>query len=315
MPFPSAGACATVADMSAPVPKTVRDVVNAATEYLARRSVFEPRAAVEWLLARLLRCKRLDLSLHAEEPLGEPHLAAMRRGVARLANHEPLQYILGDAEFMGRRFKVDRRALIPRPETELLVEAALACPVWRLARGDAGASGGGARVMVVDVGAGSGCIAISLALARSEAVCVGFDVSGDALALAKENALALDVADRVAFASGDLAECLDPQCADLVVSNPPYVATADYERLPPHIREYEPRLALDGGPSGLDVVASVTQDAAILLKPGGSLFLEIGAGQGSRVRALLVEAGFTDVAVRPDLAGHDRMASGRLPEA
>jgi release factor glutamine methyltransferase len=169
--------------------------------------------------------------------------------------------------------------------------------------------------MALDVGTGSGCIAISLALARPEAVCVGFDVSEEALTLARENARALDAADRIAFASGDLAECMEPQCADLVVSNPPYVATADYERLPPHIRDHEPRTALDGGPSGLAIVETVIQDAAILLKPGGFLFLEIGAGQGRRVRDLLTGAGFTDVAVRPDFAGHDRVAAGRLPES
>jgi release factor glutamine methyltransferase len=283
-------------------PKTIAEVLTAAGEYLAGKGVDDARLAIELLVARLLNCRRLELPLRAQAVLPENLLAALRRGVRRVAGGEPVQYVLGQWDFMGRTFKVDRRALIPRPDTECLVAAVLACaPLWAQS-----------RPAIVDIGTGSGCIAISLALARPDGLYIGLDVSGDALALARENAAALGVADRIAFTGAELCDTVEPEMLDAVVSNPPYVRTADFEKLPVHIRCHEPRLALDGGPDGLSVIEGIVQDAAIALKNGGRLFLEIGWDQAAAVKALFAQAGFDGVHVGPDLAGRDRVVAGVL---
>jgi release factor glutamine methyltransferase len=284
-------------------PKTVGGVLEAAAAYLRGRGVEEPRMACEWLLSRLLKCRRLDLPLRSADALSEPYLAAMRRALKRLAGGEPVQYVLGQWDFMGRGFKVDRRALIPRPETECLVERVLSCgELWARS-----------RPAVADVGTGGGCIIISLALAHPEGLYVGLDVSEEAVALARENAAALGVAGRVAFTCVELSDAVEPEMLDAVVSNPPYIPTADLQKLPACIRDHEPRAALDGGAGGLEVVTAVIEDAAIALKAGGFLFLEIGADQGPAVQGRMKAAGFEDVAVTADLAGRPRVACGRRP--
>ena len=285
-------------------PKTVKAVLEAGAAYLAGKGLGQdPRHVTELLLARLLRCKRLELYLRFDAELTERHLEAMRRGIRRLAQGEPVQYVLGETEFMGRPFKVDRRVLIPRPETEELVQRVLDCaPVWAPE-----------QPVAVDVGTGSGCIAVSLALARPAARVIGLDTSAEALEVARANAAALGVAERAVFAAAELSEVLEPETADAVVANLPYVTTAEYEALPIHIRGFEPRAALDGGPDGLGVIEGAVQDAAIALKPGGALFLEIGEKQAAAVTALLGDAGFENVTVQPDLAGRDRIVWGTLP--
>jgi len=288
-------------------PRTVREVLAAGAGFLEGKGPENPRLACEMLLSRLLGCKRLDLYLQYDRVLDEPRLAAMRRGVKRLAAGEPVQYILGETEFMGHGFKVDRRALIPRPETELLTEAVLnAKALWE---GDAS---DGSGVLLADVGTGCGCIAVSLALARPAARCVAFDISAEALDLARANARAHGVEERVAFVHGELSDGLEPGMVSAVTANLPYVPTAEYEKLPPHIREHEPRAALDGGDDGLAVIRDVIADAAIALQVGGFLFLETGTGQGAAVRSLLEKSGFEQIEIRPDLAGHDRIAVGRM---
>jgi len=286
-------------------PKTVAGVLKAGTDYLAGKGVPEPRAACERLLGRLLQCPCLELPLRRDAVLDEKRLEAMRRGVRRVAAGEPVQYVLGRTEFFGHTFKTDRRALIPRPETEILVEEVLACaPLWETA--------GTRRPAVVDVGTGSGCVVISLALARPQALYVGLDPSAEAVALARENAAALGVADRVAFAVEELSDSIEPESLDAVAANLPYVATAEYENLPRHIRDHEPRSALDGGPDGLAVIREVVPDASCALRTGGRLFLEIAAGQKDSAASLLEGAGFRDVRARKDLAGVDRIVSGVL---
>jgi release factor glutamine methyltransferase len=279
-------------------PKTVIEVLSAATAYLSTRHIEEADVISQLLLARLMRCKRLELVLAHQKQLSGPQLESMRRGIKRVAAGEPVQYVLGQTEFMGHIFKTDRRALIPRPETELLVEAALECSALWAKK----------NPLIVDVGTGSGCIVLSLALARPNAFYAALDVSEDAIALAKENAASLAVADKVAFEQAELADLAEPQTVDAVVSNPPYVSTGDWENLPVHIRGHEPRQALDGGPRGLDVLEAVVQDASIALKPGGHLFLEIGHDQGRAVAGMLRECEFDGVEVRKDIGGHDRIA-------
>jgi release factor glutamine methyltransferase len=282
--------------------KCLGEILAAGATHLQARRIENPRLIMEMLAARLFGCPRLELPARHGYVPGEKHLAALRRGLGRVAAGEPVQYVVGETEFMGHRFRTDRRALIPRPETEGLVEKVLAAD--RLWRG---------KPAIVDVGTGTGCIVISLALARPDGFYIGLDTSADAVALARENAEALDVADRVALEAADLSDTIEPATLDAVVSNPPYVATGDYAGLPANVRDHEPRAALDGGPDGLEVVRTVVQDAAIVLKPGGFLFLEIGETQATTVSALLRDEGFGGVAVSRDLAGRDRVVSAELP--
>jgi release factor glutamine methyltransferase len=285
--------------------KTVKYVLEASAAFLAGKDVGQnARHVSELLMARLLNCPRLELYLRYDAVLEERLLAAMRRGVKRVAVGEPIQYVLGRAAFMGHAFKVDRRVLIPRPETEELVELVLDYePLWRKE-----------RPAVVDLGTGSGCIAISLAKAKPDARCLALDTSPDAIALAKENAEALGVVGEVTFAPAQLSDVIEPETVDAIVANLPYVPTPEYEALPTHIRDHEPRSALDGGPDGTSIIAECVQDAAIALAPGGALFLEIAESQADAVSAMMQDAGFKDVALKQDLAGRDRIVWGTLPE-
>ncbi|MBT3191653.1 MAG: peptide chain release factor N(5)-glutamine methyltransferase [Verrucomicrobia bacterium] len=283
-------------------PKTVLHVLQSGATFLEGKSVENPRLVCEMLLSRLLLCKRLELYLRYDEVLPEKLLDAMRRGIKRAADGEPVQYILGSTGFMDAVFKVDRRALIPRPETEELVRCILACtPLWEQE-----------SPAIVDVGTGSGCIVLSLAAENPKGRYLAIDVSEDALSLARENAESLKLAEHVHFASADLADIVDPESMDAVVANLPYIPSAECDQLASVVRDHEPRSALDGGPDGLDIIRSVVQDACIVLKHDGMLFLEIGEEQGARVGALLKDCGFSDVAVIKDLTDRDRIVSGRL---
>ena len=280
---------------------SVGSILKASTEFLAARDVFEPRKACELLMSRLFNCRPLELYVRFESALTENQVAAMRRGVKRLAAGEPAQYIVGQVSFMQRPFRVDKRALIPRPETEELVDAVLGNEaVWR-----------GERPAVCEVGTGSGCIVVSLALAKPQAEYVATDISAQALELAGVNAAALGAEKLVRFCQCDLADAVEPDSLDAVVANLPYISTGDWEKLPRHIRDYEPRTALDGGPDGLGIIREIVPDAWFALKPGGMVFLEIGADQAARVSQILSDAEFLDVKVAKDLAGHDRVVSAR----
>ena len=280
--------------------KTAGYVLKAGTEYLETHHVDQSRIICELLLSRLLNCKRLELPLKFDTILNDKLLDAMRRGTKRVASGEPVQYVLGQTGFMGHTFKVDRRALIPRPETEVLVEQVLKYePVWKIQP----------KPVIADIGTGSGCIVISLAIAKPNALYVGLDVSNDAIELAKENAALLGVQDKISFNSADLSDIVEPETLDAFISNPPYVSMSEYEKLPVHIRDHEPRIALDGGPAGLSIIENLIQDAVIVLKSGGALFMEIGDRQASAVTNLLKETGFDQIKVIKDLAGKDRIIS------
>ncbi len=284
--------------------KTLGEVLNAADGYLKGKGIENARLISELLASRLLNCRRLELCLNFKTVLSEKQLAAMRRGIKRAADGEPVQYITGDTEFMGHVFKVDKRALIPRPETELLVEKVLQCELLS----------GKSEVhpVVVDIGTGSGCIIISIALAKPGGRYLGLDISAEAIKLAQENAAALGAGPEVAFACAELPDILDPETVDVIVANPPYIPTAEYKALPVHIRDHEPTTALDGGPDGLDVMRMIIQDSAMALKPGGFLFLEIGHQQAGAVKTLLEEAGIRHIETCKDLNGRDRIVTGRL---
>ena len=227
--------------------------------------------------------------------------------MARLAKGEPLQYVLGEWDFRSLTLKCDKRALIPRPETEELVTRVLA----HLRA--AAAEGRGRNQLVVDVGTGTGAVVLSLAKEFPGPAYVGTDVSADAIRLAEENAAKCSVADAVKFVVMDGLDDFDePQCVDVIVSNPPYVKTSVCATLDPRVRDFEPRIALDGGETGLDFYDRYLADAINLLKPGGAVFFEIGEDQGAEVARLMECCGFSDIRIEKDYSGHDRYASAIL---
>jgi release factor glutamine methyltransferase len=250
----------------------------------------------ELLLRHCLRWEAADWLAHRTDPAPATIAAAVMPLVARRAAREPMAYITGEREFWGRAFAVTPDVLVPRPETEGLIEAALA---WRTAERQA--------PRVIDVGTGSGCLAVSLALEWPDAHVWATDVSAGALATARRNAERHGVAGRLTWARGGLFAGL-AGAFDLVVSNPPYVPDRDRATLPPEVADHEPAAALFGGPEGLDVIARLLEAAPGVLGSGGRLLVEIGFGQAEAVRALVqgVDA-LTLVDIRPDLQGIPRV--------
>ncbi len=279
--------------------RTLKELLSLGEGYLSRYEVPDARVACELLAARLFKCGRMELYRHADAVPPERLVDAMRRGLRRVAGGEPVQYVLGQWDFRRLTLKVDRRALIPRPETEQLVDLVLKSQQ----------AAGCDKPLVVDVGTGTGCIILSLAQELGRGVFVGLDKSAEALSLARENAVFTGLERRVLFAESDGCGEFDPASVDVLVSNPPYIRSRMVDGLDRHIREHEPRMALDGGEDGLDVYRALLLDAVMVLKPGGGVFFEIGDEQGAALRDLLDEYGFTAVAVIKDYAGKDRFAT------
>ena len=288
-----------------------KEILSKASEYLDGKGVPEARVASELLAARLLHLGRGMLAGELEKDVPEKCVEAMRRGMARLVKGEPIQYVLGEWDFRTLTLKCDRRALIPRPETEELVTRVLK---FLPSIEQSEQSNNRTIPLVVDVGTGTGAIILSLAKEfKGEAVFLGTDVSEDAIALAKENAAKCGLSDKVKFAVMDgLDEFDEPQCVDMIVSNPPYIESSVCETLDPRVKDFEPRLALDGGLSGLDFYDRYLSDAVNLLKPDGAVFFEIGESQGEAVRQLMFDCGFEEIKIEKDFAGHDRYASAVL---
>ncbi len=280
---------------------TVRRVLDWTRGHFEKQVVDAPRLTAELLLGHVLALPRVKLYMDLDRPLSKDELSTFRALIQRRLGGEPTQYVIGHREFYGRRFLVDERVLIPRPETELLVEAAL-----RAVPKDAPAR-------VLDLCTGSGCVAVSIAAERPQASVWATDLAPGALEVAKANAEALGVGGRVTFYEGDLFGPV-PEGArfDVVVSNPPYVKSSELAGLQREVQR-EPRLALDGGADGLDVYRALVPEALARLKPGGLLALELGEDQGAAVKALLERAGARDVTIEKDLAQHDRLALGRAP--
>ena len=285
---------------------TWNEILSKSSDYLEGKKVPDARVASELLAARLLHCGRGLLAGELDKEASEKCVEAMRRGMARLVKGEPVQYVLGEWDFRTLTLKCDRRALIPRPETEELVTRVLGYLNTE--------TQSHREHVVVDVGTGTGAIVLSLAKECSGTnLFLGTDVSEDAIALAKENAERCGLADKVKFAVADGLDDFDePQCVDVIVSNPPYIESAVCETLDPRVKDFEPRLALDGGASGLDFYDRYLSDAVNLLKPGGAVFFEIGENQGEAVRQLMFDCGFDEIKIEKDYAGHDRYASAIL---
>ena len=273
--------------------------------YLESKSVPDARVASELMAARLLKSSRGFLNSFYEKEIPEKFLEAMRRAMRRLVAGEPLQYVLGEWDFRTLTLKCDQRALIPRPETEELVTRVLK---WLKENPS------DEPRFIVDVGTGTGAIILSLAAEyKGPAVFLGTDVSEAAVSLAKENAAKCALDGRVKFTVMDGLDDFDePEVIDVLVSNPPYIESAVCETLDPRVRDFEPRLALDGGVSGLDFYDRYLADALNVLKPGGAVFFEIGGNQGDAVAKLMEGYGFSDIRVEKDYSGHDRYASAKL---
>ena len=264
-------------------------------DFFAKKGVDAPRLTAEVLLAHALSCDRVRLYLDFDKPLGEPELARYRELVRRRAEGEPTAYLTGKREFYGRTFRVDARVLVPRPETELLVEAALA------------ALPEGGRAL--DLCTGTGCVAVSLALAGKGARVVATDLSEEALALARENAAALGAS--IDLAAGDLFAAVPAaEPFDVVVSNPPYIPTGELATLQREVKR-EPRLALDGGPDGLAVLRRLAEGAPARLGRDGTLCVEMHESHAESLPAICRAAGFSRVEVRLDYAGLPRMVVAR----
>lgn len=287
---------------------TWQEVIAKAASFLNGKGVPDPQVAAELLAARLLGVGRGLLASSLAKDVPEKYLEAMRRGMARLVKGEPLQYVLGEWDFRTLTLTCDKRALIPRPETEELVTRVL-----RHLHSTRNAQHS-SLPLVVDVGTGTGAIILSLAKEfKGAAVFLGTDVSEDAIQLARENAVRTGLAAHVKFAVADgLDEFDEPESVDVLVSNPPYIKTAVCETLDPQVKDFEPRLALDGGVTGLDFYDRYLADALNLLKPGGAVFFEIGEDQGPALEKLMADYGFSDIQIEKDYAGHDRYASAIL---
>lgn len=284
---------------------TVGRAVVAGTQRLAGAGLDTPRLDSEVLLGHVLGFDRAQLYTHADRLLTDGERGRFEDLIDRRFRHEPVAYLVGRKAFYGIELAVDPRVLIPRPETELLVDLALDL----LASVDHGAE----RHIVADVGTGSGAIALSIAANTSRAHLYATDISHVALALAAENARRLGLADRVTFLQGDLLESV-PQPVHLIIANLPYIAEDEWSSLQPDIAEFEPALALSGGPDGLDLIRRLLAQAPAYLRPHGALLLEIGSRQGAEVAKLVAAAlPGASVEVLMDYAYQDRIVRVMVP--
>lgn len=282
----------------------VREALKRAVERLEAAGVPGPAAEAEFLLTHLLRIKRHELFLNPEKLLTNEEASTLDSFLNRRAAREPAQYITGETEFRGLAFGVTRAVLIPRPETELLVDEALKAAEQFKGKG---------TVTAIDLCAGSGCIAVSFAKELPESRVYATDVSKAALDVARGNAARNGVAEMIEFLEGDLFAPLAGVKAHLILSNPPYVTARDMELLEPEVAQWEPHAALYGGEDGLDFYRRIVSGAPAHLLPGGFLIMEIGWAQAPALRELLDKDGrFTEIEIRKDYAGIERVVRARV---
>lgn len=281
---------------------TVLESINLSTQYLHQKGIESPRTNAELLLADILGCKRLDLYLSFDKPLGDEEKEKYRNFIKRRGNFEPLQYLTGKVEFYGLEFIINSAVLIPRPETELLVENILKHTEK------------GKEITVLDIGCGSGNIGIALAknLPLSKVVCT--DISIQALEIAKENLQRHKVSDKITFIKHDiLKEDLNNfNDFDIIVSNPPYVSMESFSLLQKEIRDYEPRLAVIDEGDGYTFFKEISMKAAKKLKESGKLFFEVGQGQSAEVKEILRSNHFNNITVIADYQNIDRVIIGEI---
>jgi release factor glutamine methyltransferase len=309
---------------------TVLEAIQKSTEFLAKKGVESPRLQTELLLAHLLKLPRMKLYLNFERTLTPAETSMLRDFIKRRGQREPLQHITGSTSFCGLEIAVNRHALVPRPETEILAELG-----WNfLSTLNCTPNAFGAQPSTaLDFGTGSGCIAIALAIKCPSAKVVATDVSPDTLALARENAARNNVTDRIEFLQGDgfaalqdvgQASCLSPSEKknletggtpvlrfDLIISNPPYIPSAEIATLQPEVRDFDPRAALDGGADGLDFYRKLAMEAKPFLKPGGKIMLEFGDGQADAIRKMFETEKWIVEAVKEDYSHRARILIAR----
>lgn len=277
---------------------TVLEVITRSTDFLTKKGVDSPRLQTELLLAHVLQLPRMQLYLQFERQLTETELNLLRALVQRRGQREPLQHLTGSTSFCGFEITVNRNVLVPRPETELLAEAG-----WRFLR-----NLNSTPACVLDLGTGSGCLAIALAAKCPTAKIVATDVSDDALKTARQNAATNQADKAIEFRQGDKFNALrTDEAFDLIISNPPYIPTAEIETLQVEVREYDPRQALDGGADGLDFYRYLAANAAPHLNSGGKIMLEFGAGQAAALREIFSDQNWTHLTIHKDYSGLERI--------
>jgi release factor glutamine methyltransferase len=274
---------------------TVLEAIQKSADFLGKKNVESPRLQVELLLAHLLKLPRMKLYLNFERVLSLTEVDSLRELVKRRGQREPLQHIVGSTSFCGYEIVVNRHALVPRPETELLAEEG-----WKFLSERTTA--------VLDFGTGTGCIALALAVKCPNAKIIATDISADALALAKENAARNKVSERIEFLQGDGFATLKTEAKlDLIVSNPPYIPSAEIETLQPEVKDFDPRAALDGGADGLDFYRRIAAEAKLFLKPEGKIMLEFGDGQADDIKKIFENEKWIVEAVKEDYSQRARI--------
>jgi len=276
---------------------TVLELLQSTTAYFSKRQIENPRLNIEHLLADALSKRRLELYLEFDREIPEHLLEPLRNKVRRRAEGEPLQHLLGHWDFFGRTFKTDRRALIPRAETEFLVETVLGEMKSSTASGS----------RLVDIGTGTGVLAITFALEQPGLEVTGLDISDDALELARENAAQLNA--QMPFLRSDLLEAAEGSF-DWVVANLPYIATGDLTDLPREVK-FDPAIALDGGEDGLTIIKRLIESMPSKLASNSLVALEVGQGQAQRVAGFLARQNFRDIAIKKDYQGIERILTAR----
>jgi release factor glutamine methyltransferase len=282
-----------------------RLVESLASRFVAS-GVDNPKRVAEELIAHVFQCRPLEIytgAIPTDAATAQEELTEKLEPLARrIEEGEPLHYVIGSTEFWGLEMTCDPRALIPRPETELLVEEVLSSRIWNHT-----------PATVVDVGTGTGCIVITLAKHRQDAHFKAVDISPQALDLARENAARHGVKEKILWLENSLLERFAPESCDAVVANLPYITSDDWKELPASVRNHEPKSALDSGPSGLKHINELATQARYVLVPRGMLFLEFGYDQGDAVYQLLDRLGYLNIEIKRDLAGHDRIAVAENP--
>jgi release factor glutamine methyltransferase len=263
---------------------TIKEILNVTAQFLRDKQIESPRLCAEVLLSLQLHKTRVELYLSFDQPLRDSEVAQYRALVKRRLNREPLQYITGRQEFWSFEFVVNPSVLVPRPETEILVEEAL-----NLKKTNQLPEGSGDQTRILDLGTGCGAIAISLAKEIEDARFWATDISGEALAVARENAERHAVSGKITFYEGDLWQALEQPAPafDMIISNPPYIASNAFDALPEEVRTYEPRIALDGHEKGMYFIERIIADAENYLNPGGWLLIEMDPGQTEQAIALI----------------------------
>ncbi len=279
---------------------TIQQLLNWITKHFTDKGLNAPRLSAELLLSHVLSMKRIELYTQFDKIIAKPQLDHLHDLIKRADEHEPVAYLIGRTEFYSLEINVSRDCLIPRSETELLVERAIEFMRKR--------SG---RQKVCDLCTGSGCIAVAIAKNFADVDIIATDISSSALDIAAKNIEKYGLNNKVTLLCGDLFEPILPQIDsaqfDVIVCNPPYVSTSEFDTLDKNVKDYEPKLALLAGADGLDIYRKIAGNAKKFLKPGGRLMLEIGYNQGQPVKELLEKAGgFTKITIEKDFANHDR---------